>query len=575
MKKIVIFSIIAGFSTALLVFQPPFLTDITKIFQKSDSSLLNNVILENLEIDGKKYSFTEGKIESGDNHLPTSAEKAKVTRLVFFYQWVKEDPLFTAPNFDIGGFENSLKLLKSQSDLQQKIINRQENLFPLSLLDLLPEVFRKEEIFLKNPSRENAQDLIEAYRTTASAYTTEVAGYLQSLHNHQDVIGHRRFVFINTYTTEEVIFADLEKIQKNGHKLEEEIADRKICLEQGRNCQRPSSSWERPDLRVEKNTDLKILPFDILFPLLTANDLKSVRGPYIINSPCWGWGENFDFPPQPFYVTEITKEALKNNSGQKTAIFSPKLATTNYYRPLLDSPGFPLERKAKEAGYQWVWQPETNNYLCTNLEYQPKLATLDYFWQNFRDNPLLAGNPPQNFSPEATSFWQDGQNFEKDFFRLKIPDGDSLQKLAQTYAFFYRFWPKNDPETKDALLKRKLLIERNLANFPLIMNKSIYHFTRAILQQELVPELTRSEKYFYLYVYLYRNPWQILYFPFSSSFWRLEDKLDYLEKGKVEISGTQEALYFTYQDAVKKFSGDEIKKLHWVTQNFLGENPSF
>lgn len=579
MRKVYFLGIIIGLTAALLIkFIPPsklnqFLTRFRKLSpEKSDISLLSNVSLKNLEIGGKKYFFTGGKVENEDGSAPTAAEIAGVTQLVFFYQWVKEDPLFTSPNFDLEGFEKSLKTLKIAANEYQKIALYQEKIFPFGLLDSLPAVFHREDDFFKNPSWENAQDLIKAYRVASLAYNEEASRYLQSLRDHQEAIGQQRFIFLSTYTTQDVILTDLEKIKKNGSALEEEINHRQNCLEQGKSCQRPSSSWGKPALKSTGQSAPEVLPQNVLFPLLTPAELKTIKGPYVVNSPCWGWGENFSFLSLSFYLNREVKTDFDGPSRQEITIFMPKLATTNYYRRLSNSP---LESQIKKMGYQWIWQPDTNNYLCTNLEYQPKLATLDYFWQNFKDKPLLDGNPPQTFSSENLSFWQEAQKFEKDFFNLKIPDENSFQKLSQAYAFLYHFWPQDDSLKREELIKRTLLIERNLADFPLVLNKGVHHFARVTRQERLAPDIVDSEKYFYGNIYLYRNSWQILYFPFSSSFWRLNDHLDYLEKGTIETKDTKEPLYLTYQEAVKKFSKDEIKKLHLIAQEFIGEGSPF
>lgn len=472
----------------------------------------------------------------------------KTSTLDAFYQWTREDPLFTSPYFDMQGYNTGLKLLKENNKKFEETSGRKEKIFPFAFLESLPDVYKNEQKFLKNPSHNNAQNLIKAYKKTALAYKSEADSFYKTLNDHKDLIGKLKFVFIDTYTTTDILLSVVEKIKKNGEALVEEVNLRQKCLENIKFCKKPSLSWNMPELKSTA-LQLDLLPKDILFPTLSTEELGKVRGPYSVLSPCWGWGENFASPPVAFYISPRTRHF------QNEEIFAPKLAQTNYYRKLANSPSS-TEKKENT----WVWQPDTNNYLCGNLVYQPKLATMDYFWQNFKDKPLLA-NKPKNLPLKLWFSYDKAQKYEQDFFKLKMPDEKSLEELSELYLYLYRSWKKEDIAQKNLLLERGLLIERSLGNFPLVFNKGIYHFVNVLRQEKESPGLSSFDKYFYSYVFLYRNPWQILYIPYSSSFWRIEQKPEYLEKGRVKTTG-ENGLYINYKQALGKFTAEEIKNLH-------------
>lgn len=521
---------------------------------------LSDIKLGNIVIDGRKFSFTFGKLESRDGAIISPEEKNRIYNLVSFYQWTLEDPLFTSPDFDVQAFQNSIDLLKEKEREYKDLSGRNISLFPLLFLESLPRVFENEKNFLDNPSPNSARNLIESYKATARNYQKEASFFNKTLSDNKNLIGNMKFVFINTYTTIQVISQDIEKIYKNTEALEVEILKREACLEKGKACIRPSENWGKPKITTALQ-EFELLSQKNLFPNFSENELGKIRGPYAVQTPCFGWGDKFSSPLQPFYISK--EKTIQNNK-----VFSPKLASTNYYRRLSDRPDFLPEQKMQKEGYEWIWQPETNNYLCTDLTYQPRLATLDYFLANF-SKPIL-NNKPKKSSLELNFAWNELHQSEKKFFDLKIPDGNSLKDLSKIYAYAYRTWPREEIDVRRQILRRKLIIERDLGNFHQVLNKGISHFRNTILRQQQFPELASFDKYFYSYVFLYRNPWQILYLPFSESFWRINESLSYLEKGRVKTTGAK-GLYISFQEARKKFSEEEIKNWYFTTRKFLEE----
>lgn len=598
MKKNVILGILAGLLAALLITQPSFFTSLTnslsrlkslipvqkekkeiEIFlsptpeppQKPDASLLKDVLIENLEIDGQKYNFRYGEIEmsgkSATESAPLSEEtKNKIIQLVFFYQWVKEDPLFTAPDFDLEGFKKSVEILKYLEVEYNKLIKREEHFFPLAFLEKIPGVFAAEKDFFNKPSDKITQKLLVAYQETAMAYEKEANRFWQTIKKNQAKIPDTNYVSFDNTTTKAIMMADVEKLPKNAKLLLEEVEKRKKCLTVGQNCQRPALNFDPLQATefIKENTN-KPLPLSILFPFKNQSDLVSLKGPYLVSTSCFGWEENFNLKPQLFYLFEMTTHRLKETSFDSTSFLAIKLATDNFYRRVAGS-GWDQDLK---TDLSHIYQQEDNFYTCRDPRYQTELLTLDYFWQSFKNKRIFRQVNADQFPTKEAEFIQKVQRFEEKFFSTTPPSWTNLEILSSYYAFAYRILPttKENQILKDDFLKRSLLINRRLGNFPSLIKKGANRFATLLIKEEALSGFTTKDNFFYAHVYLARNFWNFLYFPFSRSFWRYPENLEYLEKREVKTISENSA-YLNYQMARNKFGKETVERMHQTAKEY-------
>lgn len=603
MKKIIIFGILAGFLAALLITQPSIFTNLSKSLksfkisispkektepsplpteppQKPDISLLKDVSIENLEVNGQKYTLNQGEVKFSDQSATESAsisEAAKdaVAQLAFFYQWSKEDPLFTAPYFGLDDFKKTIDLLNYLETEYNKLTSREEHFFPLSFLEKITAVFEAESNFFSTPSDKNAQNLITVYQGTATAYQKEADRFWQTIQENSAKIPDTNYVSVNNTTTKDVTFADVKKITQNGPALLEEIEKRKKCLEKGQNCQIPSTGFTEPnDDGLLKENYEKPLPPSALFPLIKQSDLNTrLKGPYLVSTPCFGWGKNFEAKIHPFFLLIRFGKGPKDSPFEKPIedFFSFKLASNNFYRKVPEE-GAEGALMNLKVDLPYIYQAEDNTYVCRNATYQVKLLTLDYFWQNFRGKKLLDKIEPEMVPEGKVNLIRQGQTFEENFFSTAPPSWSNLEILSSYYAFFYKTLPSTieNMKLKDELLRRYLLVNRHLGNFSSLANKSIWQFGTILIKEKIQPKSTTQDLFLYAHVYLSRNFWNLLYFPFSSSFWRASENLDYIKRVKIETV-SEDGLFLDHQAATEKFDSQMIIKMHQVVREYLGQ----
>lgn len=602
MKKIIVLGAIGGFLAALLLIHPPLFaklnpfnilrtafiqkgsklgkTDVSlkqplpsptaELSPKPDISSLGDTSASELIVDGQSYFFNEGKVTRKDGETPTDAEIAKVTQFVFFYQWTKEDPLFTAPDFDLENFKKSVEVLKYLEAEYNKVINRSEHFFPLLFLEKIPDVFEAEKKLFNQPSDTNARALISVYQETAAAYQQEAERFWQTIKANAEKIPNTNYISFNNTTTKQVIISDIEKLTKNGPALSEEIEKRKLCFEQGQNCQRATASYPQPQATELNKEDVQSpLPISTLFQLQTPSDLNGLGGPYIVPTSCFGWGSNFSPKPQLFYLLKQKSPKFKNTPFVQPSSLFIKLATDNFYLKAAKTGWF----QDLNTDLPYISQREDASYLCRDLSYQARLSTLDYFWQNFRGKTLFGQISPAALSPENALLVENGKKFEDKFFSTTPPSWTNLEILASYYGSVYQVLSSTGSNQilKDNFLNRYLLITRSLNYLPLLIDKASSAFVTLISKERKNPGFTTGDNFFYPHVYLSRSAWNLLYFPFSSSFWRYPENLQYLEKREVQTI-SENGPYIDYQTAVAKFGQEEVKKMKQIIKDYINRD---
>lgn len=530
--------------------------------KKLDQNLIKDVVIEDLTIDAQKYRFINGDILKNNNKPLTSDEKQKVRQLVFFYLSVKEDPLFTSPDFDIVRYSEALDLLISGETKLKEVLGKEKPFFPDSFLKIFPDVTSKQNFFLDNPSDKNADDLIAAYKNSARSYENEARKFVNYLKDNQDKILDTNYVFVNVFFTKKTFFSDIEKIVTNAESLNKEIKNRENCLKNGENCMRFISSLKEPELKNAEKLKFQALPFEIIFPTIPSQEKQNLRGPFIVNSPCWGLDNNLNPVDQAFYILPVKTTSLKNRQGDLTNQVRINLATTKYYRAVGNQA---IDEDTKKYGLtQRVPQDETNYYMCPDLEYQSKLLVVNEFLDKFNNQYLFTNIDTAQIPDKFLLFFQKAEEFEKSYLNSKIPNEKDLETLSSAYLFAYKILPDNDKnkKVKNDLLERYLIVDRRLSGFDLILNNSTLFFNFVITLGKKDTSLFKSAKNLYSYFYPIRSMWSLLYFPFSRSFWRTDEKPDYLEKIKFGETETKKKVYISYQEAVELYGKDAVKNWH-------------
>lgn len=538
---------------------------------KPDYSSLKDVLIENIEIGDIEYRFDHGNIERIDKKAISGSEKDNVTQFIFFYQMTLEDPLFTSPGFDVDGIKKTKDVLTLLQTEYNKVSKREINLFPLSLLGQIPIVYAAEKNFFDNASDRNAENLISAYENASQALKKDIRTFSDVLLKNSWEIPDTSYASINSRSNKKTLISAIEKVVQNSDSISSEIKTRRSCLEKGLYCIRPFAKIEEPketELLREK-TD-PVLPVSDLFPW-TFDDLSKLRGPYIIQTPCFGWGKGLKRIAQPIYILPKHLKTFEKSKFAPVSNFRFKLASNNFYRKVAKD----YWEKDFDTKFEYTPQTEDNPYICQDIEYQLEASTLDYFWQNYRNNSIFKKVILEKNS-NSRDFFTNGKRFEESFFSSTPPSWTNLEILASYYLYAYKILPSEFKPLKDEFLKRFLTINRKLGNFPETVNGGIGPFINTILKEKAIPGFTLENKFYYVQLYINRSLWNYLYFPYSPSFWRRTDRIEPVEKVSLKTVNA-EGPHLDYKIMKEKFSSEEIREIHKkaAEYNVINLNVSF
>lgn len=519
---------------------------------------LADISIKSLKIEDKNYSIDNGKIRPKDpNHT-------KVSQLVSFYVWTKEDPLLTSPDLDLKGLDEAVNFLdRQQSDLL-KNIKQSQHLYPTDFLKELAKVARLTDQFLDKPSDNLAYQLIDQQKQTTKAYEKDA----QSLADFLSNIKSADTILFNVATNGQIYLDDIKKIAKNADYLVQQINLKEGCLKQNQ-CQRPALNFPKPDFSQDRFSQEILSTDDLIKPEMVFNltekevrDLKNrllLRGIYQTKTPCFGLNEDLAWPYQLFYIRE------KHNPVELPHL-DILLATEIFFRKLVPYSEVAGDKELLNRGIKYTIVHTDNAYMCPYLGYLAEVSTLDNFLQEYQ--PLLENKniaAPKDVNDFLTKSIKD----EKDFWERQHPSYQKLAHLADDYAYLYRLmvespdsnWVKKLQSIKEDLLKRNLTIKNKLGNINLVFNRATKlvegSSIRALVNPDKDPIFNKE------FTYPYRNFYDLYFMSFSPAFWRSNESLQYLDKKIVSGAVGPEGGWLSYHQALEIYSDEEIKS--WYT----------
>ena len=503
--------------------------------------------------------FTDGgKVDK----LKQPAKVKKVLAIAFLYQKTLEDPLFTAPDFKVGDLKKSIDEMGSVQKrfLDAKLVPKP--MFPLKFLEELIKVQDKEQsLRVGGISESKIIDLLSEYQSAQKSYNEEIEDFTALYDDKVKAGPETRFVFLNTLSSGEVVKKDLKTINENAKALEAEIKSRENCL-------KSADCGDRGLIALDKVPRFEEVPLPktvIDDVLLVSRYLHSVkRGPYEVATPCFGLPgkANSEAKKYPFYVIDSVDDLFQSN--HKTIFL--KQSNQVYFRRL--NKDDPVDRELIDQGQTWNWFPETNTYSCLNLEYQPTLATMDYFVTEYK-SPVLPELEKLNLNEADKKKIKAMIDFEDAFYKSKYITADNFENLKKVYLGAYESLVRNkldysQARVKGEILKRALLIDRKLANFDKIVNQNLLILKVTLVRDiEILKEGKIGLENFFPLFLTARSTYSLLYFPFSRSMWRLGDKPAYLENESVNLIGSEHE-YMSLDQAKEKYSSTEINSWYHV-----------
>ncbi len=507
---------------------------------------LKDVTLKNISIDKKTYSLVNGEVYEGGSKLhwfiPGQREKvAKVAALVGFYEWNKEDPLLSGPDFSASEFNLLTQLLTNLSRDFQADMKLKDDMFPLKFLQSVPKVKNSADEFAKNPSRRAAERLLTVQHQTINYYKQDVQKRLKLMKTQMtEKNKNTNLLYVGVATTPSIIVSDYEMVLENANEIENELKLREQCLSGKGLCQGPSDSFSTLKTVANSSTKLNILGEDILQNRYPNPDMVRT-GPFSVITPCLGLNNDLQAPKQAYFLYEGLPITYPPIAGNKSII--TQYATQAFFRRVTGRTIF--DRFYQSLGLTWVPEPATQTYDCPDLSYLAKLATMNSYIPKIGKNPLFK-NAPLTGKNETDEIITDGRSLEEKLLTAKIKDYDDFENLENLYLKYYSL--KKD----DKFLSYGLGMQRLLADFTSLFAKTIAEFiTVSILQR--MDNIDSSM----IYLYGIRNIPSFTYLTFSPSFWRIDQKPTYYQKKQVNNIGFNSP-YLTYDLAITKYSKDEI-----------------
>lgn len=490
---------------------------------------LADVSIKTLIVDGKAYTISNGKVVG----VKDSKTRFKVLRLASFYQWNKEDPLFWAPGFDSELIRPMVLQDNKDHKAFLKLIGVDKSTFPYGFLSNMVNAASDEASFISHPSDKLAQKLLEDESKTADFYISDSK-------NLSDVFSDKLSLLTFAIQVKEEIFkSDAGRITDNGYALKKEIDARKACLEGKGNCIRPYLSFKKPSGTETSQQNYKILPKSLIYP---NNSPYDIYGPYIANSLCYGWGNNFSLKPQAFYIRYVNGMA------------DVQLATDVYFKKIYSETLDQDEIKLANRGIDHIWTSSTSPYRCPYHAPLAEIVTVDNFIKNYK--PIFGDKAFTDLNNK--SFFDEAKRAEDNFFASKYPSYDSLKILSDYYSYSYRLLANGENnKLRDELLNRYLLINRKLDGLNTIFSY-ISYYVKSPIEGSEVSNRNGSLNTLKI-LYKYRTYYGFFYFPFSPSFWRSSDGLDYANKVNVVGATGFDKLYLLYSEAINKYSASTIK----------------
>lgn len=488
-------------------------------------------------LDSKQYEITRGKV------LPSSRNDVKILRIAAFYYWNKEDPLFMSPDFDYKEFNKAVLVLDKYQNQLLKFLGKEKHVYPADFLKVIGLVAKAHEDFINNPSDKSAKLLINRQELLVKTYKEEVVSLISEV----SVSKKENPVFINTITSTNIILQDLNLLLKNADLLQVEIDKRKSCLDGTGECIRPALSFNKPVDLVGSDDSIPpvFLDKNLIFKVIG----RKIDGPYAVNTPCFGWNSDFSYPKQYFYVNYVEKDNLSSVNIQQ--------ATDLYFDSISPDTQIPYQQKLLNQGIPYVFSASTAPYKCANLGYLAEVLTVGKFHADKK--PILEILKSNSLQKEV--------KLENDFFAQKYPSYSNLSNISLIYGYLYRDMviKKENSFIKEELLNRKLEAERKLSNLNLLLSYvSQYVKERLEFEEDVAnknPDFSKNyviPKFISTDLYPFRSYYGMMYITFSSSFWRLNENPQYLEKRIVENALGFNSRYLNYKNAIKIFSVDEI-----------------
>jgi hypothetical protein len=300
-------------------------------------------------------------------------------------------------------------------------------------------------------------------------------------------------------------------------------------------CVRPANDFSAPVRSSAEIGTPNVLPMNILEISNTTN----LAGPYRINSSCWN---------KRNYQWLFMADVCLGSEDKSACPQGPYLADNKYFNSVAQGNLF---KELNDNGVKMSPMGVTNAYTCNDLQYYAQLNTVDYSYKTYENDRFFDSIDDKQ-----------GKEAEELFFDKKYPSQDDLDYLSSYYLYFYNNNKSllTDAQ-KDELLRRGIIGSRKLIKMPSVIDYVGMFADRA--NAKFTKSGNMPQK---IYLYVTKSAYSVLFFNFSSSVWRSNDKLHLIDfdASNAEIFKMNNQEFMSFEKANLYYGQDVL--VEWITQ---------
>lgn len=472
----------------------------------------------------------EGRGAAG---MPHPVEAERVRRVALFYLALEREPFFLSPGADLGGLEQAASRLGTEErallDLYK--VRGPDRLYPAEFLAAYAAASAAFDGFSASPSEKNAREVlgkirkcVEAYGAAAQAVSAAVARHFES--RRTDLLAG---VGGQNATDRQTILADFALIRENAAAARKRLSSLESCLmDSSERC-----SWGELSFRARQLPTVVLTPTPIMSPSDFAMDRKGLRGPYQVNTACWGGEQNYLY-------------AYEQPSGRDGFRMEwDYLATDCFFgrRSISRSSG-----TTAAAGFTIMPFSATSSYGCNDLRYKPFLRTLDAFAVRYAVSPASAAlvAPSAGWPAEQAAAINAAAAAERDFFTEPFPSQNGLERLGAAYFGAWKALERSKVHGRREYLARARTISLKTTGFALIVNRLA--FTASNRNARVRAAAPRRPLYLSQLPYYFqaRTAYSLTFMSFSPSVWVIPARPSYL----ASLTRAKSTYWLDYKQAV-------------------------
>lgn len=454
-----------------------------------------------------------------------------------FRELTLEDPLFWDPALDPNALEEQIQRLERvggelSAFAKTQGISGRVMWWPITFLRELPEIGRRTQTVLDAPSATAIAGLLGQYRKILYAYEIELSAFervaeerLGILPSTDQRVLEEENIIPGTYEYDLAQFFALA--EQNVAALRDEITRRARCAATGQSCE----PLLNDSPQIPAPSPLPKLPDAIALPNPASLPL-AVEGPVYVPSSCWS-------QKRAWHQLYLLEQELPGGILYRRT----KLADENIYRAVhtdaalkkivaegpADAVTATFERLHLEAGLPFSLENDGRFRRCSDFSHYPKTITLLWLIDELKTNgSVIRGIDERVIGENAQQIIRDALDAEKNLLETSLPSWNDALTLSAAISRLLLLEREGRIALPDDHIKRMARIRSGISSglprFEKVLQALGDDLAYIVLPIWKDPEIGMPPQHQLVWETSY---WSLLYFPFSSAFWRIPDQPPY------------------------------------------------